>query len=147
MHILGPGRGAFLEFLRNLTPTVLFISVALVLWSRLDFGRIDLSNWAVTSAFFVCSFTAVLSFYANISAFLDSAFGPILGFERAIRRLRRGGYSDVVLVQAVLLVALRRKPLIVIEAVIALVVIFAALQVGVVSALSTALTVLKNGVK
>lgn len=94
VHILGPGRSAFLEFLRNLTPCVLFASVALFMSLRLDFTRVDFSNWAPTFAFGVCALVSALAFFANLSAFLDSALGPGQRLERAVRRLRRRGAPD-----------------------------------------------------
>lgn len=147
MHILGAGRGAFLEFLRNLTPSVLMASIALLLWSRLDFTRVDLSNWATTLAFFVCTLTTVLSFFANISAFMDNAFGPSLGLERAIRRLRRRGHSTPTLLRALVAMTYRGRPLVFLEAVLVMLVVYAALFVGVISAISAATTALRNGLR
>jgi hypothetical protein len=93
MHLLGPGRAAFLEFLRNLTPMILLASISLVTWVQLDFKRIDLSNWILTAAFYVCTVTALLSLYANIAAFMDHGFISPLDLTRAARRLRLRGHS------------------------------------------------------
>ena len=147
MHILGPGRAAFLEFLRNLTPAVLMASIAFLLWARLDFKRIDLSNWAITMAFFVCTLTALLSFFANVSTFLDHAFGPPLGLERAMRRLRRRGHSGGTLLGALVTLTWRGRPVVFLEAMVVMLVVYAGLFVGVVSALSAATTALRNGLR
>jgi hypothetical protein len=122
-------------------------SVALVLWSRLDFSRIDLNNWVATISFYGCLLTAVLSFFANISSFLDHAFGPVEGLERAIRRLKRRGYSSLFLVWAMLMLTWRRKPMIALEVVVAMVIVYAALQGGVISAISAATAALRNGIR
>lgn len=147
MHILGEGRPAFLEFLRNLTPTVLLASITFVTWSQLDFGRWDLSNWKVTAAFWVCFATAALSLAANILGFLETAFAFPLGLERAIRRLRLRGHSTHVLLYALLKLTGRAKPLVFAEAVIALVVIYAATISATMSAASVATNALKNGLR
>jgi len=147
MHLLGSGRSAFLEFLRNLTPATLVTGIAIVLWSGLDFRRIDLSNWQVTLAFYGCASTAILAFFANISAFLDAAFSVPLGLDRAIRRLRRRGHSGGVLLHAYLVLIWRAKPVVFLEAVIAILIVYACLMVGALSALSAAATGLRNGLR
>jgi glucan phosphoethanolaminetransferase (alkaline phosphatase superfamily) len=147
MHILGAGRAAFLEFLRNLTPTVLIGSIALVLWARLDFTRFLWSNWASTLAFYVCTLTAAMSFFANVAAFLDHAMGPSFGFERAIRRLRLRGHGNRRLLWALVLLTWRGKPIFFLELTVAMLVVYAALFVGVSAAVSGATTALRNGIR
>jgi hypothetical protein len=147
MHILGLGRAAFLEFLRNLTPMVLMASIALLTWAQLDFRRVDLSNWLLTMAFYVCALTAALSLCANTSAFLDNAFVPPLGLERAGRRLKRRGHSKVTLFRAMVTLTWRVKPAVFLEGVMALLVVYASLFVGVLSAISAATTALRNGIR
>lgn len=147
MHILGSGRAAFLEFLRNLTPMILMASIALLTWAQLDFRRIDLRNWILTMAFYVCALTAALSLFANISAFLDNALVSPLDLERAVRRLKRKGYSKVKLLRAMVILTWRIKPVVFLEAVLALLVVYAALFVGGMSAISAAMTALRNGLR
>jgi hypothetical protein len=145
MHILGAGKGAFLEFLRNLTPTILMTSGAVLFWFRLDFDRIDLRNWGATSAFYACAITAALSWFANVSQFLDKAFSPVPGLERGIRLLKARGHSTNDLLGALLLLAWRRRPVIVIEAVVVVLISIAAVQVGAHAATSAAATALRSG--
>ncbi|RYH65646.1 MAG: hypothetical protein EON54_05460 [Alcaligenaceae bacterium] len=147
MHILGPAIPAFLEFLRNLTPMVLLASIAFVTWAQLDFRRVDLDNWKTTMVFWICFITAALSIAANMIGFLEKAVAFPLGLERGIRRLRLRGHSDALLVAALFKMALRTKPAVVAEAVIAIVVIYGAMIASIMSASSVALTALKNGVR
>lgn len=53
IHILNGGREDYQNFLRNLTPQVLLLSSASLLWTKLDFERFDLDNWQATLAFFI----------------------------------------------------------------------------------------------
>lgn len=145
MHILGAGRGAFLEFLRNLTPTILLISVAVVLWARLDFNRIDFRNWSATAAFYACALTAALSWFANISQFLDRAFAPIAGLERALRLLKLKGCSTGQILRALTILTWRRRPMIVIEALVVVLIAVAAVHAGAHAAVNAALMALRNG--
>lgn len=92
MHLLGVGRQAFLEFLRNLTPQALLFTVMLLLWTQLDFTKFDASNWATTFAFYCCLATWILAVMANIAQFIEAyssiALAPIDGrMTKARRRL------------------------------------------------------------
>jgi len=145
MHILGAGRGAFLEFLRNLTPTILLISVAVVLWARLDFSRFDFRNWSATGAFYACVLTAALSWFANVSQFLDRAFAPIPGLEKALRIFKLKKRSPAQILQALTIFAWRRRPMIAIEALVVILIAVAAVHAGAHAAISAALTALKSG--
>jgi hypothetical protein len=147
MHILGSGRGAFLEFLRNLTPAILMASISFLMWFQLDFRRVNLSNWVYTMAFYICAFTAVLAFLANMSAFLDNAFVPPLVLDRAIRRLKLRGHSNSKVVRAMVTLVWRVKPMVFLEVVVAVVVVYSALFVGAMSAISAATTALRNGLR
>ncbi|CAN7759665.1 hypothetical protein [Variovorax sp. LjRoot178] len=147
MHILGAGRAAFLEFLRNLTPMVLLTSIAFVTWAQLDFSRWDPGNWKTTVIFGICLTTAALSFVANLWGFLDNALAFPLGLERAIRRLRLRGHPPRMLLWALVRLTLRAKPLVFVEAALAIVVIYGAMVAATMSASSVALTVLRNGLR
>lgn len=126
---------------------ILMASIALLIWAQLDFRRIDLSNWILTMAFYVCALTAALSLLANISAFLDNALVSPLDLERAVTRLKRKGYSKVKLFRVMVTLTWRVKPAVFLEAVLALLVIYAALFVGGMSALNAATTALRNGLR
>ena len=147
MHLLGPGRAAFLEFLRNLTPMILLASISLLTWVQLDFKRIDFSNWMLTAAFYVCAVTASLSFYANVSAFMDNGFISPLDLTRALRRLRLRGHSKLRVLGGMVALTWRVKKTIFLEAFFGLLVIYAGLFVGVMSALNAAATAFRNGIR
>lgn len=78
MKILGEGKPAFLEFLRNLTPQVLLLAVALTLAVQLDFSEFDLSNWWSTAAFFACAAVLCFAVLANTLQFIESYYGIAL---------------------------------------------------------------------
>lgn len=76
MFILDEGRAAFLDFLRNLTPQVLLLSLTFVVGAKLDLGKFDTSNWAQTLVFLSFLVTAVLAGWANTTLFI-SKFAPL----------------------------------------------------------------------
>lgn len=147
MHILGSGRAAFLEFLRNLTPMILLTSISLVTWVQLDFTRIDLSNWVLTAAFYICTVTALLAFYANVSAFMDNGFISPLDLTRAARRLRLRGHSRLKILGGMAALTWRVKKAIFLEAFFGLLVIYAGLFVGAMSAVNAAATAFRSGLR
>jgi hypothetical protein len=147
MHILNAGRGAFLEFLRNLTPFVLLFSVSLLLHNRLDFRRIDLSNWVLTLAFFSCALTACFSFYANLSSFLDNAFSAVPEMGRGIRLLKHRGHEDAQLLWRTARLMMKRSPKVLFEALAALLVAYCALFATMTLGISGAVTAIRNGVR
>lgn len=91
MEILGKGRVAFLEFLRNLTPQVLLLVASLSMWVRLDFTQFDLSNWPSTLIFYACLLTLVLAVIANMVQFIEAYFAATMGHidDRMARVKRR----------------------------------------------------------
>lgn len=147
MHILNAGRGAFLEFLRNLTPFILLTSISILTWARLDFGRIDLTNWALTLAFFGCAFIATLSFYANLSSFLDNAFSASPQLERGIRLLRSRGHRGSQLLCGAIVLTFRCRKVLLFELLVAVLIVYVALFAVANLAVSGAVTALRNGVK
>ncbi|QNP59498.1 hypothetical protein [Paenacidovorax monticola] len=89
--ILKEGQRPLLEFLRNLTPQVLLATTALLLWVRLDFRRIDLSNLPSTVAFFFCVGLFCLAFLANLNQFVDALLDNLGVYARFARRERMRG--------------------------------------------------------
>ena len=92
MNLLGSGRSAFLEFLRNLTPQVLLLALTLVTFSKLDLQRFDPSNWFDTVVFFSCFATWFLAVVANMLQFVENysatALSPVdFRMVKARRRL------------------------------------------------------------
>lgn len=147
MHILGPGRSAFLEFLRNLTPIALIGSVAVVAGIRLDFGRVDPSNWRMTVEFWFCAVTAVLAFIANMLSFIERSLSAPDGLEKEIKAMTLDGRSTRSRLWALVTFTWKTKPLMFVEGVIVLVVVYSALFAFMQSVIGFALAVLNSGVK
>jgi len=71
MFILKEGRGAFLEFLRNLTPQILFLSLGIVVGTKLNPDEFDLKNWPQTLIFLSFLAMTIFSAIANVTLFID----------------------------------------------------------------------------
>lgn len=69
----GLGRKPLLDFLRNLTPQILMLTVALVAGSKLNFNKFDLSIYGVmrTLPFAACLFVFVAALCANFSTLIE----------------------------------------------------------------------------
>ena len=91
---LKSSRVPYLNFLRNLTPQILLLSVAWRLASKLNFDEIDISNWVPTFGFYLFVVLAFYSAYASSSLFLAEAFPGFKGWIESqvdnIRNLKPG---------------------------------------------------------
>ncbi|WP_136733426.1 hypothetical protein [Xanthomonas euvesicatoria] len=85
MHVFDEGRKAFLEFLRNLTPQVALLSLAYFIGTRLDFNRVDLSNWAATLLFFALLLLAIISVAANSINFMSDYCRSLDVLDKAVK--------------------------------------------------------------
>lgn len=74
IELLKDARGPFLNFLRNLTPQVLLASLAWILMTKLDFGRVDLDNAIPTLGFFTFLAAFIAAFIANSTLLYEEAF-------------------------------------------------------------------------
>lgn len=88
MHIIGTGRDAFLDFLRNLTPQAFLGASSLVVLSLIQKPWLSWRDAGYT--FLVLALTAIvlLAVYANTSRFLDGAFSGSRWGGRTLRRIK-----------------------------------------------------------
>lgn len=72
---IGEGRKAFLEFLRNLTPQILFLTISLISGSKLDLTQFDFSGSGLWNAFpfAMCLIVFFGAAIANIGLFIENA--------------------------------------------------------------------------
>lgn len=89
MFFLTSGRVHLLEFLRNLGPQAVLLSLGLLAGIKLDFGKIDLSNWFATGLFWMFILIFCLCAYANISLFIERCVGARTRLAKYKGRLRQ----------------------------------------------------------
>lgn len=70
---LGLGRKPLLDFLRNLTPQILLLTVALIAGSKLNLEKFDISIYGVlrTLPFAACLFVFFAALFANFSTLIE----------------------------------------------------------------------------
>lgn len=68
-------RKALLEFLRNITPQVLFVTLTLISSAHLDFNQWDITpaGWLRTAPFALCLAITIIAILANSFNFVDEA--------------------------------------------------------------------------
>ncbi|WP_143054450.1 hypothetical protein [Massilia timonae] len=120
MFILNDGRGAFLEFLRNLTPQTLLLSIAFVVGARLDLEKFDLENFEQPLIFYAFLLFAGLAGWANCAQFLEKSFFHLDRVKRATKTFRKLGYCGQRLFISTLKYAAKRKPGVFVEVVVVL---------------------------
>ena len=86
----GEGRKAFLEFLRNLTPQVLFLTIALISGSKLDLTKFDFSGSGFWNAFpfAMCLMVFFGAAIANIGLFIENAVTSNPALDREVEEIK-----------------------------------------------------------
>jgi hypothetical protein len=86
----GSQRAVFLEFLRNLTPQVLFFTVALITGSQLDLGHLQFDGQGIKNAApYLLSVTVFMAaLVANTTLFIEKAVSSSERLEVELIRIR-----------------------------------------------------------
>jgi hypothetical protein len=142
MHLLNDGRAAFLEFLRNLTPQAVILSIAIVSGMKLDFTRINLANTGPTLIFWLLVAIWGMAAWANNSLFLEKSLISVRPISRASRLFSLQGLTGIRLTGANLAYSWRNKRIIFIELVVLMVIVEFGLVVVAVSAIFSASSIL-----
>ncbi|MBV4458060.1 hypothetical protein KVG96_08885 [Pseudomonas sp. COR58] len=92
----GNGRKPLLDFLRNMTPQILFLAIALVAGSKLNLDKFDLSFDGVrrTLPFAMCLFVFFASTLANLTTFLEESLVAVQK-NGSVRSLELDGVQGV----------------------------------------------------
>ncbi|WP_167544265.1 hypothetical protein [Duganella sacchari] len=86
MYILKEGRAAYLEFLRNLTPQILMLSLAFFVGRKIDFTQLDWAYATPTFIFYSFMLIAIFAAYANATLFMEK-YSPSLQVVRLLAEL------------------------------------------------------------
>jgi hypothetical protein len=91
----GEGRAAFLEFLRNLTPQILFLTLTILFGERLDTSHFQLTPEGFKNALplVACSLVFLGAFMANTTKFVDSSLSSSAPMRIQVGRIQGRGLS------------------------------------------------------
>jgi hypothetical protein len=108
----GESRGAFLEFLRNLTPQIVLLTASLILGYRIDFSAPELSLTGLGNVFpfAVCMLMFIGAFVANATQFIDRAISSNELLNIEVQRIRAQGVRGVLLIRRLVAAAWTHKP-------------------------------------
>lgn len=103
----GDGRKAFLEFLRNLTPQILFLTLALIVGSRLDLTAPKFDTEGVRNAipFFMCLLIFFGAVIANMTMFIEAAIVSNEKLDGEVAAIKAKGLKSLKLTWALLCAA------------------------------------------
>ena len=144
MYILGQGRAAFLEFLRNLTTQAVLLAFILVAGRRLDFRHADLSNFWPTFGFFAIVAIWWMAAYANVTLFMERSLVQTHRVNRARRLLRARGLSSWRITLHAVYFSWRDHKFFFVEVVAVTVIIEVGLAISAASGVTTAATIVSN---
>lgn len=142
MHLFNDGRAAFLEFLRNLTPQAVILSLAIVSGMRLDFTRIDFTNTGRTLIFWLLIAIWAAAAWANTSLFIEKSLVSVKPISRASRLFARQGRNGLRLTGANIAYSWRNKRVIFIELVVLMLIVEFGLVIVAASAIFNASSIL-----
>lgn len=113
MYLLGPGRRAFLDFLRNLTSQVALLALVLVVANKLDMAHLNLGR--------LLGFLALLGLWAmaawaNSTLFLEEAMTALQPIQRAKRIFKFRGHNGLRFLAKTIAFTWRHKKIAFVEA-------------------------------
>jgi len=142
MHITSAGRDAFLDFLRNLTPQAFLAAADIFVLATVKQPWRSWANAGYLALAVALGAIVLLAVSANTSRFLDQAFSQSKWGRRSMKviKSRHGGAARRSV--AFLDSALRRRPILFVEFVVAVCVMYASLFAVLIMATNTARSVL-----
>lgn len=141
MYLLSKdGSRHLLEFLRNLTPQVLLISSALIVYVV---WRSDPGAYFYLAGFIGLSAMCVLAAVANSNNFMDNAFSHSAAIAAERDRLSAASVHGVARLRAITAYIWREKPSTVVELIAAMLLVYGSLIVILVASFTTAMKVVQ----
>jgi hypothetical protein len=147
MHIFKEGRAPFLEFLRNLTPQTVVLSLALIAGHRLRPTCCHMDGAAETMLFVCFLVIWLASVWANSSLFIEKYLVSVKRINRASKLFVRSGFKGLKNFAILLKFTWRNQRLIFIEIIFVFVVVefgFAAVTMSAVGSATTLLNTFKK---
>lgn len=93
---LKAARGPFLNFLRNLTPQVLLATLAWIVATKIDLGRMDADNAFLVLSFITFFGAFLAAFAANSTLLYDEAFGELRHWRKRTHiRIKNQGLGGI----------------------------------------------------
>ena len=117
--LLTTGKGAFLEFLRNLTPQILLFSIAIVMATKLDLKRFDLSNTWGTLPFLMVIGVFLCAAIANMLMFFEKSCESLDWVNDESKRLHNDGIKGWMHIKALARLLIARNKALFLELLIA----------------------------
>ena len=87
--ILTSGKEHYLGFLRNLTPQILLLSIAIVMATELDINRWEPSNWRASLPYLFVITTFVLAAVANIFDFIEKTCTSFASIDTELQAMKK----------------------------------------------------------
>ena len=87
----GESRKAFLEFLRNLTPQILFLTLAFIFGTKLDLTKLEISIQGVKNVapFAMCLGVFFGATIANMGLFIDTAITSSPSLDKQVEDIKK----------------------------------------------------------
>ena len=146
LRLPGDGSKFYLELLRNLTPQILLFAFVLVVGSKLNFSKLDFSNWLQTVLFYVLLVAFCFAAWGNCNQLLNGCYPDMPKWVRRIS-IKASSTNRVGLARFWFLVvaAIKMRLVVVLELIFVVFLLQIVLAVTVVASISSATNFLKMG--
>ena len=124
--IFSYARGPFLEFLRNLTPQILLLSIAIIMGTKFDPTKFDLSNTWNTMPFILVIGTFFAAAIANMLMFIEGSCRSIEEIDEQSKRLHSDGIKGLAHLKKLGVLLFKKSKVLFFEVAVALLIV----QVG-----------------
>lgn len=124
--IFSYARGPFLEFLRNLTPQILLLSIAIIMGTKFDLTKFDLGNTWNTMPFILVMGTFFAAAIANMFMFIEGSCRSIEEIDEQSKRLHSEGIKGLAHLKELGVLLFKKSKVLFFEVAVALLIV----QVG-----------------
>ncbi|WP_411835607.1 hypothetical protein ACLBNB_19235 [Pseudomonas chlororaphis subsp. aurantiaca] len=140
------GRATYLEFLRNLTPQILLFAFIVIVGDKISRGLSSLSFGVFVNGFMLLCFFLMWgwAFFANASLLYDKALSSCPDVEEYKNSLKGRGVKNYKAAWGTFIYTCKRHPLLVVEILMIIFVIYVGAILGMMSGVITAVGFVKN---
>lgn len=139
--LFGSLRGPMLEFLRNLTPQILLLSIATILGLKLDLNKFDIGNFWGTLPFLLILATFFVALVANIITLIEKTIDSIAWVDEEGVRLQSQGIKGCKRLKVIFQMLCKQNKVFFVEISLVFLIALAGYVVVITTSISTAMSI------
>lgn len=146
LRLPASGNKHYLEFLRNLTPQILLFAFVLVVGSKLNFSKVDFSNWLPTILFYVLLVAFCFAVWGNCNQLLNGCYPDILKWARRISiKASSTNRNGITRLWFLVVASIKMRFIVIVEIFFVMLLLQIVLAVVIVASITSAVSFIKMG--